>query len=477
MGTMAILLAMLAPRAMAAVGIVHLFEWRFDDIAQECENFLGPRGFEAVQVSPVNEYAVIGGRPWWERYQPFSYKIASRSGDENEFRQMCERCRKAGVKIYVDIVINHMTGNQPAGTKGTAGSDATTTDKYYPAVPYSKENFHATCTVDNFNDVNNVRNCELVGLHDLDQSQQYVRQKIIDFLNHLIDLGAAGFRVDAAKHIWPADLQAIYSQVKNTVYDQQRPFIYQEVSDFGGEAVKREEYFPLGHVTEFRNGRELSRCFSGQNALKWLKNFGTPWGLMAPEYAIVFVDNHDTQRSDSSVLTYKRSKNYKMAVAFMLSWGFGTPRVMSSFFFDSSDQGPPHNDDMTIKRVGINPDNTCYNGWVCEHRWSQIYGMVEFANVAKGTQMSNFWDNGNNQISFCKGNKGFIAFNLENYDMNVRLQTCLPSGTYCDIATGFKLNNSCTGKSVTVSYDGTAQIFIGSNAPDGFLAIHQNSKI
>ncbi|CAA9993711.1 unnamed protein product, partial [Nesidiocoris tenuis] len=72
-----------------------------------------------------------------------------------------------------------------------------------------------------------------------------------------------------------------------------------------------------------------------------------------------------------------------MAVAFMLSWGFGTPRVMSSFFFDSSDQGPPHNDDMTIKRVGINPDNTCYNGWVCEHRWSQIYGMVEFANVAK----------------------------------------------------------------------------------------------
>lgn len=30
--------------------IVHLFEWRWDDIASECEEFLGPAGFKAVQV-------------------------------------------------------------------------------------------------------------------------------------------------------------------------------------------------------------------------------------------------------------------------------------------------------------------------------------------------------------------------------------------------------------------------------------------
>lgn len=32
--------------------IVHLFEWRWEDIAQECERFLGPRGFGGVQVQP-----------------------------------------------------------------------------------------------------------------------------------------------------------------------------------------------------------------------------------------------------------------------------------------------------------------------------------------------------------------------------------------------------------------------------------------
>ena len=30
--------------------IVHLFEWKFSDIADECERFLGPKGFGGVQV-------------------------------------------------------------------------------------------------------------------------------------------------------------------------------------------------------------------------------------------------------------------------------------------------------------------------------------------------------------------------------------------------------------------------------------------
>ena len=46
--------------------IVHLFEWKWTDIARECESFLGPYGFEAVQVSPPNEHAVVDVpfRPW-----------------------------------------------------------------------------------------------------------------------------------------------------------------------------------------------------------------------------------------------------------------------------------------------------------------------------------------------------------------------------------------------------------------------------
>ena len=36
--------------------VVHLFEWNWTDIANECENYLGPKGFCAVQVSPPMEH-------------------------------------------------------------------------------------------------------------------------------------------------------------------------------------------------------------------------------------------------------------------------------------------------------------------------------------------------------------------------------------------------------------------------------------
>jgi len=45
--------------------------------------------------------------------------------------------------------------------------------------------------------------------------EEYVRNKIAEYLNNLIDIGVAGFRIDAAKHMWPGDLRAIYSKLKN----------------------------------------------------------------------------------------------------------------------------------------------------------------------------------------------------------------------------------------------------------------------
>src|SRR5687768_6790300 len=53
---------------------VHLFEWKWADIASECETWLGPKGFGAVQISPPNDHARVTSpnRPWWEVYQPVS---------------------------------------------------------------------------------------------------------------------------------------------------------------------------------------------------------------------------------------------------------------------------------------------------------------------------------------------------------------------------------------------------------------------
>ena len=57
------------------------------------------------------------------RYQPVSYKIFSRSGDRDEFAAMVSTCAAEGVDIYVDAVINHMTGGPDSQIRtGRAGT-------------------------------------------------------------------------------------------------------------------------------------------------------------------------------------------------------------------------------------------------------------------------------------------------------------------------------------------------------------------
>lgn len=225
-------------------GIVHLFEWKFADIAAECERFLGPNGFAGVQVSPIHENVVLQaeGRPWYERYQPISYKILTRSGNEAEFIDMVDRCNRVGVRIYVDIVPNHMTA-KTGQIVGTGGSTADVARRQYPAVPYGPEHFHSVCNINNYQNATEVRDCELVGLPDLNQGHPQVRQKVMEFMNRVVDMGVAGFRVDASKHMWPADLAEMYRDLRNlsTKYfpPNAQPYLYQEVIDLGGEAVRK----------------------------------------------------------------------------------------------------------------------------------------------------------------------------------------------------------------------------------------------
>lgn len=70
-----------------------------------------------------------------------------------------------------------------------------------PAVPYGPNDFtpRSSCPsgsgdIENYGNAQQVRNCELSGMPDLYQGSEYVRGKILEFLNKLTSYGVAGFR-------------------------------------------------------------------------------------------------------------------------------------------------------------------------------------------------------------------------------------------------------------------------------------------
>ncbi|XP_071485033.1 alpha-amylase-like [Diadema antillarum] len=474
--------------------IVHLFEWKWTDIAAECENFLNKYGFGGVQISPPNEHRIVTDpwRPWWERYQPVSYKLDSRSGTDAEFRDMVRRCNNAGVRIYVDAVINHMGAS--ATGYGTSGSYYDCGNFDFPGVPFSSLDFNVPqgkCSsynggINNYQDVDEVRNCNLVGLTDLDAGKDYVRGKIAGYLNELIDIGVAGFRVDACKHMWPGDLGAIFGMVSNLNTEffpsGSRPFVIQEVIDQGGEPITASEYTPYGRVTEFKYGLRLGEGIGGSNSMKYFSNFGEAWGMLADGSALVFVDNHDNQRGHGgggSIITHENPRGYKMATSFMLAYPYGFARVMSSFnFHHDTDRGPPSDGSGNTDSVTINADGTCGGDWICEHRWRQIRNMVGFRNTANGQALSNWWDNGNNQIAFGRGNKAFYVLNADGYSLSEWLYTGLPSGEYCNIILGDfdSSTGSCSGPTINVDSSGYAYFDVDTG-DDPVAAIHVDARV
>lgn len=418
-----------------------MFEWKFASVAKACTDQLGPAGYGYVQVSPPQEH--IQGSQWWTSYQPVSYRIAGRLGDRTAFKNMVDTCHAAGVKVVADTVINHMAAGSGTGTGGSSYG------KYdYPGLYSWYDLNNCTAQISNYQDRWNVQECELVGLADLDTGEEYVRTKIAGYMNDLLSLGVDGFRIDAAKHMAAADLAAVKSKLTN-------PSVYwkQEAIYGAGEAVSPSEYLGNGDVQEFRYARDLKRVFQNEN-LAYLKNYGEGWGYMESAKSSVFVDNHDTERGGDT-LNYKNGADYTLANVFMLAWPYGSPDVHSGYEWSDKDAGPPNGGHV----------NACWSdGWKCQHAWREISSMVAFRNVSRGQSVTNWWDNGGDQIAFGRGSKAYVAINHETWSLTRTFQTSLPSGTYCDVQ-----NN----RPVTVNGSGQ---FTATLGPNTAVALHAGAR-
>jgi len=450
----------------------NLFMWNWNSVASECTNILGPDGYGAVQVAPPEDSMTdaADGHPWWEIYQPVDYNLTSRMGNDAQFRAMVTACHTAGVKVYVDAVLNHMARQD--GNDTSYGGSSYTPGSSYPA--YSSPDFHnypSDCPVssDQISDWDNyqqVTECELDSLPDLRTESSYVRSTEAAYLNKMIGYGVDGFRLDAAKHLGHTDLAALEALLNKDTTTGQPVYITQEVAlGSTNTQLQPTSFENTGSLLGFDYADALKTQFTGDIA-----NFGgfASWSLIPSAYSSTFVNNHDTER-DGSNLSYKNGATYNLATEFLLAWGFGTPQVYASFTWTNFNDAPPSDANGFVSATN------CSSGWSCTDRITGVANMVGWHNLAltNADAVANWYTDGTNLIAFSRGPDAWIALNNESSPQTHTFTTGLPDGTYCDIIHGSVSGSSCTGPTVTVSGN-RATVAVPANDA---VAIDRNSRV
>ncbi|MGW1561582.1 carbohydrate-binding module family 20 domain-containing protein [Streptomyces sp. NPDC002144] len=445
-GTLALAGAMALPAADAHADttakddvIANLWEWNWDSIASECTHVLGPAGYGAVQVAPPAESLKQSSYYWWDVYQPYSYDLNSRFGTAAKFASMVSTCHKAGVKVYTDAVINHTAAQTGTGYNGTTISGK------YDTPAWDRADYHdssdcptSDLTIQDYANLTQVQNCELLGLPDLRTGSDHVRTGIADYLNSQLALGVDGFRVDAAKHIPEADLAAIESKLTNTTSGT-APYVFQEV--YPGSTPQPADYYASGDVLDFTYASKLKSAFQGNvSDLASIESSG----ILPAAGSVSFVTNHDTERNGLH-LSYKDGDTYKLANLFQLAYKWSTPTVYASWEWTQSDQAPPN-------ASGFVTNTDCASGsWYCLDRDTAVVGMVAWHNAADKAAVSNWQTKSSTVIGFGRSGAGFFALNNGSSSATYTFTTGMADGTYANVIDGGATKVTVSGGSASIT--------------------------
>ena len=213
--------------------ILHAWDWRFKDIKSNLKQ-IAKAGYTGVQVSPVQpnkDGNFNTNYDWWKLYQPIDFEIGNVLGTKEEFKDMCMEAHRYGIKIIVDVVTNHLANEYGNGNHAKWDRNSN-----IPSYLRDNDDFWQDESLGAFNNNDNDRNSMTqgaIGMPGLNTANKDLQKIIIDFLNEAEELGADGFRFDAAKHIglptdeipndyWPTITKGIKDKKQNA-------FIYGEI--------------------------------------------------------------------------------------------------------------------------------------------------------------------------------------------------------------------------------------------------------
>jgi alpha-amylase len=189
------------------------------------------QGFDAIQISPLQNTKNDSSHEWWMLYQPINFEIGNRIGNIDSLKRLCDEANKNNILIIADVVVNHLAS----------------TDEPYSLEPnqmcdkdllYNPDCWKERKNIWNWNDRYQVTHY-CMGLPGLNPNNRIVQEKVIGMLNRYIEYGVSGFRFDAAKSIALPEEGCDF--FKNVTYAMHRwlPIIYGEVLFSDKELIQK----------------------------------------------------------------------------------------------------------------------------------------------------------------------------------------------------------------------------------------------
>ncbi len=130
-------------------------------------------------------------------------KVDEEYGTNDDFKKLCEECHKRGVKVIIDLVLNHTSTDNEWYKKAVEEIDAGNRDgyaKYYDTAQPGKTTQNAAYSQMGTKGGVLVESNFSSEMPELNLSNEDVRAEIKDIMKFWIDLGCDGFRLDAVKY-------------------------------------------------------------------------------------------------------------------------------------------------------------------------------------------------------------------------------------------------------------------------------------
>ncbi|MCD8118157.1 MAG: hypothetical protein LUE29_01460 [Lachnospiraceae bacterium] len=304
-------------------GIINRMDYLNDGDPESGESL----GVEGIWLTPIFK------SPSYHKYDVADYyEIDEDFGTMEDLQELIDLCHERGVKIIIDLPINHTsTSNSMYTSFVLAHRQEDTESEYYDFYSYYTEGETAPAgkTYSAIAGTDIYYECNFsTDMPELNFDNEAVREEVVNIASFYLEMGIDGFRFDAAKYIYYDD-NAASAEFWTWYMDELKaidPDIYTVAEVWDSDAVTDQYYGALNcfnFTTSQATGliAEAAKAGNVNSYTSYVESYlDKILSLNADAMMVPFIANHDTDRA-AGYLTVASGRMMMAANLYILNTG------------------------------------------------------------------------------------------------------------------------------------------------------------